>query len=225
VAGGGQQPQQWACAWDQQGCNARQDLPGRASVSELGLQGCNACAPLNPPGRTSVDGRASVSELGLQGCNACAPLNPPGRTSVDGRASVSELGLQGCNACAPLNPPGRGGDRECERRTSRAASQLSSSASGAPCNFRIPLLHAGRPQGPGSILVPPDSGWLTPGHSSSCLTYFARQGVAGLRSTCATHSNLVRSWVRFLRPSPVQSGLENCFRPLCLPFLSAPGGR
>eukprot|EP00955_Chlamydomonas_euryale_P054233 355749-Chlamydomonas_euryale.AAC.1 len=34
-----------------------------------------------------------------------------------------------------------------------------------------------------------------------------------------------RSWVRFLRPSPVQSGLENCFRPLCLPFLSAPGGR
>eukprot|EP00955_Chlamydomonas_euryale_P111874 366095-Chlamydomonas_euryale.AAC.19 len=26
-------------------------------------------------------------------------------------------------------------------------------------------------------------------------------------------------------PAPVQSGLENCFRPLCLPFLSAPGGR
>eukprot|EP00955_Chlamydomonas_euryale_P058784 357208-Chlamydomonas_euryale.AAC.8 len=34
-----------------------------------------------------------------------------------------------------------------------------------------------------------------------------------------------RSWVRFLRPSPVQSALENFFRPLCLPFLSAPGGR
>eukprot|EP00955_Chlamydomonas_euryale_P067132 359749-Chlamydomonas_euryale.AAC.2 len=27
------------------------------------------------------------------------------------------------------------------------------------------------------------------------------------------------------RYSPVRFGFENCFRPLCLPFLSAPGGR